>query len=444
MGKLTARLIKYFIGTISFVILICFTASSIFLSLVYTNMQYASLKTAAKAIHSSIINENLSSDIASDYQISSAVLVKDGSVHTLTATKMGMMPLIRNMNFLGLSEKGRYRNQMNEEFIYYKYSSDIGDIIVLRNNNFSETYLKTTYIILLIIFFIALIISIPIVAYLGKKLTKPILKLQKVSLDITHGKYDIDINVNTKDEIEDLAQSLKFMADTIERKTKMQRDFIANVSHDFKTPLSIIRNYSEAIKDNIIGEEDRKSFSEEIMKEVDRLNLLVMDILQLSKLQGGNEILKRECFNLSEFLLSFQNTFKMLTAGKNIDLKIDVPHLDFEVDGDVNYLYRVVYNLIDNAIKFSGENSEVIVKAREIEDGIKISVIDYGEGIENSYIDDIWNRYYKNNKSGGMGLGLAICSEILKLHGFDYGVNSEPGVKTEFYFIVSNCRGKSS
>lgn len=399
-------------------------------------MQYSTLKSAAEEIYIDIKDGDLSSDITSKYQISSAMLVENGMVQPLTSTRMGMMPMIKNMDYLNLPEKGKYKNPMNEEFIYYKYSTDIGDIIVLQNNSFSGAYLKTTYIILMLIFLVALIISIPIVAYLGKKITKPILKLQKASLDITHGNFDIDVNVSTRDEIEELSKSLRFMADTIESKTTMQRDFIANVSHDFRTPLSVIRNYTEAIKDNIVDERDKREFLEEIIKEVDRLNLLVMDILQLSKLQGGNNILKKEYFRLSEFLGSFYNTFKILSDNKNINLKINVTSADFDVYADAGYLYRVIYNFIDNAIKFSKDNSTVEVEARKVEEGIKVSVIDHGDGIESSYVEDIWHRYYKNNQSGGMGLGLAICSEILKLHEFQYGVESEPGVETEFYFVI--------
>jgi signal transduction histidine kinase len=437
MGKLTMRLIKYFIGIISFVSIVCFAASSIFLSTIYTNMQYLNMKEASDIIYENLKAGKEYADILSEYQITNAFLSKEGKINSIMPNKMGNMFMMRNNNFSNLSEKGKYKNGMNEEFLYYKKSTDIGDIILLRNNRFSAEYMNSAYIILAVIFISAVIISVPIVSALGKKLTRPILKLQKAAMDITKGNFNIDVKVDTKDEIQELSNNIKDMAETIEKKTVMQRDFIANVSHDFKTPLSVIRNYSEAIYDDLLEEEDKKQYLKEIIHEVDRLNVLVMDILQLSKLQGGKvDILKKEQFNLSDFLFDFKNTFKIQLQNKNITFNIQVKDSSSDILADRNYLYRVVYNFIDNAIKFSNENGVVELCAEEEDNSIRVSVKDNGIGIDKNYIEDIWERYYKNKESGGMGIGLAICSEVLKLHDFEYGVVSKKGEMTEFYFIV--------
>lgn len=438
MGKITLRLIKYFISIILFVIIFCFIASSIFLSFIYINMQYTELKTASNKIYEAIRDGEQYLDIVSQYQIASGVIVKDGEAIALTSTKMGTMSILRNTNFQSLGEKGKLTSHMDEEFLYYKSQTDIGDIILFYNNRFSIGYMKYTYIILSIIFLVALIISIPMVAIVGKGITKPIIKLQKVALDITEGKFDIDVEVETKDEIEELSKSIKYMAKVIEKKNTMQREFIANVSHDFKTPLSVIRNYSEAIGDDILGDTEKKDYLQQIIKEVDRLNILVMDILELSKLQGKSNILNKKYFNLSEFLLDFKRTFKMQLQLKNIQLSIKVMNPSIEILADSNYLYRVIYNFIDNAIKFSKDGEYVQIEAVEVDEGIKISVIDNGIGIDPKYIEEIWQRYYNNKKSGGIGLGLAICSEILKLHNFRYGVISKVEQNTEFFFVVPN------
>lgn len=437
MGKLTMRLIKYFIGIISFVSIVCFASSSIFLSTIYTNMQYLNMKEASNMVYESLKAGKEYSDILSEYQITNAFLLKEGKINSIMPNKMGNMFMMRNYNLSNLSEKGKLKNGMNDEFLYYKKNTDIGNIILLRNNRFSVEYMTSALIILAIIFVSAVIISIPIVSMLGKKLTRPILKLQKAARDITKGNFNIDVEVDTKDEIQELSNNIKDMADTIEKKSVMQRNFIANVSHDFKTPLSVIRNYSEAIYDDILQEEDKKEYLKEIMHEVDRLNVLVMDILQLSKLQGGKvDILKKEQFSLSDFLLDFKNTFKIQLQKKNIKFNIQFKGCSSDIFADRNYLYRVIYNFIDNAIKFSHENGSIELRAEEKDTSIRVSVIDNGIGIDKNYIEDIWERYYKNKESGGMGIGLAICSEILKLHNFEYGVISEKGEKTEFYFIV--------
>lgn len=433
MGKLTLRLIKYFIGIISFVSIVCFLSSSIFLSFIYTNMQYSEMKDASNKIYENMMKGDEYSDILTEYQISSAFILKDGKISSITSTKKGNMPIRR---FHMLLEKGRYKGPMGEEFLYYKNSTNMGDIILLRNNRFSVEYMKSTYIILSLIFLIAVIISIPIVSMMGKRLTKPILKLQKASLDITKGNFDIDVDVDTNDEIQELSKSLRFMASVIEKKNAMQRDFIANVSHDFKTPLSVIRNYSEAIYDDILEEKDKKQYLKEIIQEVDRLNLLVMDILQLSKLQGGTDLLKKEYFNLSDFLWDFRSTFRIQLQNKKIKFDIEVQDSPIEILADRNYLYRVVYNFIDNAIKFSNEEGVIELRAIENEEEIRICIRDNGIGIDDKYIDDIWQRYYKNKESGGMGIGLAICSEILRLHDFKYGAISEISQGAEFFFLI--------
>ncbi|MFA6941411.1 MAG: HAMP domain-containing sensor histidine kinase [Clostridiaceae bacterium] len=434
MGKLTLRLIKHFIAIISFVIIVCFISSSIFLSYIYTNMEYSQLETASNKIYEAMKKGEEYSDVVSEYQIASAFLVKDKEITVLTAAKMGIMSMTKNIDMNNLPQKGKYIGSNKEELLYYKKSSDMGDIVIIQNNRFSNAFLKAMYIILSVIFLIALLIAIPIVALLGKKITNPIIKLEKASLDITQGKFDIDVDVNTKDEIEQLSKSLKIMADTIEKKNDLQREFIANVSHDFKTPLSVIRNYSEAIYDDILDEKGKKEYLKGIIKEVDRLNYLVMDILQLSKLQGGGDILKKEHFNISEFLLSFKNSFNIQMQQKKLNFNIVIPASNIEIYGDERYLYRVIYNFIDNAIKFTGELGFIELYGKEIGEEIQIGVKDNGIGIDEKYLDDIWQRYYKNKISGGMGLGLAICSEILNLHGFKYGVSSKVGKGTEFYF----------
>jgi len=436
MGKLTKRLIKYFIGVITVVIVFCFLSVSIFLSFFYNSMQYNDLKIASSEMYDAIKSGSEYSDIVAEYEISSAVLLDEGEVKNLTSAKMGTMSIIKNASQNEFSVKGKYATPMGEEFLYYNNKTDVGDIILLKKNSFSAEYMRTTYIILSLIFLVALLISIPIVSILGRRLTKPIIKLQKASLDITKGNFNIDVDINTQDEIEDLAKGIKVMAETIEKKNTMQRDFIANVSHDFKTPLSVIRNYSEAIYDDILKEDEKKEFAKEIIKEVDRLNVLVMDILELSKLQGNTNILKMEYFNLSEFLLDFKRSFKMKLDSKNITLNIKSLDCNVEILADSNYLYRVVYNFIDNGIKFSKESTSIDFYATDEGEDIKISVRDKGIGIDNNYIDDIWKRYYKNKKSGGMGLGLAICSEILDLHNFRYGVISKSEEGSEFFFFI--------
>lgn len=438
MGKLTKRLIKYFTGIISIVGLTCIILSSIFLSVIYTDIQYRDMKEASERLHQAVANGSQYSDIISDYQITNAFLIADGKITSLTSGGMGMSMSgnMANLDFEGLNEKGKLETMRGGEFLYYRYSTDIGSIVVIQNNRFSSDYMVYTYIILAVIFIIALLLSIPVSAYLGKKITKPVIELQKASMEITRGKFDMDVEVDTGDEIQDLAESLKIMAYSLEQKFIMQRDFIANVSHDFKTPLSVIRNYSEAICDGLADEKASKRYSGEIISEVDRLNSLVTELLELSKLQSGKEVLVKERFSLREFMQGFGTAFEMQLGQKNVKMDINLPEGDIEILADRKYLHRVLYNFLDNAIKYCGTCSEISLNAVRTAAGIKVSVKDNGPGIEPVFLEHIWERYYKGARSGGMGLGLAISSELLKLHGFSYGVDSKLGKGSEFYFII--------
>lgn len=436
MKKITAKLIKYFMSIITIVIFICFIFTSIFLSKFYVNMQYKELRNTAENIYNSLKSNSQISNVSFSTQVSGVILIKDNSITPLTQSKMGIMPFLKTIDINNLQEKGKFLTPMNEEFLYYNYPSDIGNIVVLQNNKFSSNYLNVVYIILSSVFLLALILSIPLISILGKNFTKPILQLQKASLDISEGNFDFDININTKDEIENLSHSIKTMASSLKKKYNLQRDFVANVSHDFKTPLSIIRNYSEAIYDNIIDEEEKKSYAKDIIEEVDRLNGLVLDLIELSKLQGDSYTLTKDYFNLNEFLTEFIHTFRAIVSNKNIKLIVSSPNI--EVNADPKYIHRVLYNFIDNAIKFSFNSSNIEITVSLIKEGAKISVKNYGIGISENMLDGVWNRYYKHSESGGMGIGLAICAEILKKHNFSYGVTSIPNSETEFYFVIPN------
>lgn len=429
MDKITLKLIKYFMLIITLIIGIFIIVSSIFLSKFYLKQQYDALHSSAKELYSSLNNNKLITDTNF-----SAILIKDNTITPLTNGKMGMMPFLRSASDNSFKVNGVFKNGMGSEFLYYKLQTEKGDIIVFQSNKYSSEFLKAVYIILFIIFIFAIIFSIPLISFIGKKFTNPILKLEKVASSISKGNFDVVCNIKTNDEIETLSISLMKMASDLKKKYQLQRDFVANVSHDFKTPLSVIRSYSEAINDGLVDEKNTKKYSGEIIKEVDRLNTLVVDLLQLSKLQDGVYSLNRQFISIPKFVNECVNLFKPITLQKFIVIDIYIKPL--EIYADEKYLQRVLYNFIDNAIKFSHPNSKIEVSTYDEPKFIKLSVKDYGIGIEPSSLEDIWDKYYKNSQSGGMGLGLPICREILKMHGFEYGAISSPQNGTEFYFLI--------
>lgn len=429
MNKITVKLIKYFAFIIALIIAICLIASSVFLSKFYLKSQYNVLESSAKEIYESLNT----GDSITDINIS-AILIKDSSITPLTAGKMGVMPFLRSATINDFETKGIFKNGMGTEFLYYKLSTDIGDIVVFQNNNYSSNYLNVVYIVLFFIFISAVILSIPLISFIGRKFTKPILELEKVASSISKGNFDVECSVETNDEIETLSNSLMKMAGDLKKKYQLQRDFIANVSHDFKTPLSVIRSYSEAISDGLLDDTSTIHYADEMIKEVDRLNALVMDLLQLSKLQDGAYSLNKELIILSDLVEDCVNQFNPIMNKKGISIITSIEPL--QINADRRSLQRVLYNFIDNAIKFSYEDSKIEIYTSDKKNSIKLSVKDYGRGIESHLLDEIWDKYYKNSESGGMGLGLPICREILKMHDFEYGAASSVESGTEFYFFI--------
>lgn len=429
MDKITIKLTKYYMLIITSIVAISLITSSIFLSKFYLKLQYDSLQSAAEGISDSLS----ANDEITDANVS-AILIKDNNITPLTRGKMGIMQFLQSEPENSFKTKGIFKNGKGEEFLYYKLQTDMGDIVVFQSNKYSSDYLKVVYMVLFFIFILSILISIPLISFVGKKFTKPILKLQKVASSISKGNFDVDCTVETNDEIETLSNSLNEMASELKKKYQLQRDFIANVSHDFKTPLSVIRSYSEAVSDGMVDENDAKKYAGEIIKEVDRLNSLVIDLLQLSKLQDGAYSLSKDFINLSHLANECVNEFTPIVNKKNLSFDLSIEPV--EIYGDRKYLHRVLYNFIDNAIKFSVEGSKIEIYTTAANDTLKLSVKDYGVVIEKHLLEDIWDKYYKNSQSGGMGLGLPICREILKIHGFEYGVNSSEADGTEFYFII--------
>lgn len=168
ISKITFKFIKYFILIITIVVMLCFIASSIFLSKFFITMEYNSLKYSAQEIYSSLKKDPGNIDISTTSPVSNAILIKNDLVTPLTHSKMGMMPFLKSFDYNNLQEKGKFKNPMNEEFLYYKYPTALGDIVVLKSNKFSSDYLHVVYVLLLLVFIIAILLSLPLISYMGK------------------------------------------------------------------------------------------------------------------------------------------------------------------------------------------------------------------------------------------------------------------------------------
>lgn len=296
---------------------------------------------------------------------------------------------------------------------------------------------KQLVFVLIIVLILAFMISYTI----SKKICKPIEKITDTSKKISKGNYDVIFETNSDiEEINELEHTLNNMTIELSKTENLRRELLANVSHDLKTPLTLIKANAEMVRDlTYKNKEKRENSLNTIMDEVDRLNLLVEDILDLSKMQSNAVSLEIEQFNLNVVINSIINKFNILCEKDGYEINYEGN--DVLVFADKKKMEQVIYNLINNAINYTGKDKNIFIKLKDKEDYVRVEVIDTGKGIDTEDIEYIWDKYYKVDKkykrvTYGTGLGLSIVKNTLELHNFKYGVDSKKGIGTTFYFEI--------
>lgn len=292
---------------------------------------------------------------------------------------------------------------------------------------------------------ISLIIACCISIYLSTRITRPIRKINATAQRLAQGEYGIVFRGGHYTELNNLADNLTGASIELEKSLMLQKDLIANVSHDLRTPLTMIKSYAEMIRD-ISGDnpDKRNEHLEVIIEETDRLNSLVGDLLTVSRLQSGKMVLEISEFSLTDAVRSIINTYKVMEVEQDYRIEFNCS-TDFIVRGDEEKLKQVVANLISNAVKFCGDDRLVTVSLRKRGKYVQFRVKDSGPGIPPEDLNHVWERYYRSSSnmvraSEGTGLGLAICKEILSLHKTDFGVSSTLGEGSEFWFDAELVR----
>ncbi len=274
------------------------------------------------------------------------------------------------------------------------------------------------------------------------RISDPIIRMNKAAKELPQGKFNNTVGELDYAEIKQLSETLTCASKEIAKSDDLRRELTANISHDLRTPLTMIKAYAEMIRD-LSGDnpEKRERHLKIIIDETDRLSSLVNDILDLSKLEAGVADTDKQLFNFGERLTGVVQRFDILREdGIVIELHAGA---NIPVEADPLKLEQVVYNLINNAVTYVGEDNTVIVRLYRTTNGtVRFEVTDHGDGIPQENLPYIWDRYYKASERGkthkrakmGSGIGLSIVKNILELHGFEYGVDSEVGVGSTFWF----------
>lgn len=306
--------------------------------------------------------------------------------------------------------------------------SEIQDTI----NNF----LNILYITCIIIFGLSLIILLVFTT----TVYFPLKKITAAANQYAEGNLKHKLTLHTQDEMGYLAATLNYMSDELDKMEEYQKNFIANVSHDFRSPLTSIKGYLEAILDGTIPPDMQEKYLTRVISETERLNKLTQGLLTLNNLDSKG-YLSRNNFDINRVIKDTAASFEGTCNAKNIVLDLTFSHNIIMVYADLGKIQQVLYNLIDNAIKFSHPNSVIYIQATIKYEKVFVSVKDTGIGIPKNNLKKIWERFYKSDSSRGKdkrgtGLGLSIVKEIIQNHGETIDVISTEDVGTEFIFTL--------
>ena len=289
-----------------------------------------------------------------------------------------------------------------------------------------------------VILLFACIVSI----ILSSHIANPLVQISKNTKSLIKGEFNMTIRPGEYDEIKTLTENLNAASAELSKTETLRNDLMANVSHDLKTPLTMIKAYAEMIRD-LSGDnpEKREKHLKVIIDETDRLTLLVNDILNLSKLESGVAEINLSVFDFSQLLQDIISRFSQLNVTNDYTVTLEAEE-NIEIKADQQKIEQVVYNLVNNAINYIGEDRVVVVRLHKTENGAaRFEVSDHGMGIPEEQIPYIWERYYKVDRSEnykrvikGTGLGLSIVKEIFTVHGFPFGCDSVVGQGSTFWF----------
>ena len=349
-----------------------------------------------------------------------------------------------------------FNDYLNENSITVAVPIKNGQIIegvVLLHSpvKYMSSALKSGIYTLIFSILVALILASISAVWLSISFTKPLNKIRDTTAELAKGNYEVTTQVKQSDEIGELAKSIDKLALQLdksskesERFEKMRQNFIANISHELRTPITVIRGSIEAICDGIISDpEQLKDYNEQILSDSIHLQRLVNDLIDLTKLQNTDFSIDKSTINLFEIINDAVRSMKQISTKKGVKINFSAENAIEEnrylFVGDYQRIRQMIIIVLDNAIKFSNENQKVDILLKKENKKYELKICDSGRGIDPENIGEIFNRYHKSNteeNKNGMGLGLAIAKEIALRHNIEIFVKSVPNIKTIFTFLI--------
>lgn len=348
----------------------------------------------------------------------------------------------------GLYELGNLDGYYDKNCFYFLLETSINDenfyLMAGSRTNHLVSYMTVIIIVYLVSAAIIMSVALTIVYTSSKRLLMPIKEMTIAARCFGDGDFKAKLNIADENELGFLANSLNEMAASLEEIEKSRKSFIANVSHELKTPMTTIGGFIDGILDGTIPPDQHKRYLRIVSKEVSRLSRLVRSMLNISKFEAGELTLSTKDFDMLLLIIQTLMNFEKRIEEKHIDIQgLDTDA--FLVNGDPDLIQQVVYNLVENAVKYVNEDGYIRFGFEENKDGMCIiSIQNSGDGLTEYEISKVFDRFYKTDESrgidpGGVGLGLSIVSSIIKLHNGTIIVKSEPKHFTEFSFSLKKA-----
>ena len=427
-----------------------------FLDGTYKNNKIAYLKDTAALIDEGIQNDDILS-VLEDISFSNEVCVRvitdavgfttyqDASSCALGKLSSKQLNKIATTTFDNGGEALFDSNSSNikNAYIYSKLSkvNDENVLIMLSTSIMPlQSTIDTMYDQFNIIIIVVVIATILLALCLSSLIVKPIKKIEMEATNLPSGKYDHKLVKTDAKEIENLNNTLARANEEIIKADVARKELIGNVSHDLRTPLTMIVGYGEMIRD--FPEENNAENINVIINEAKRLSTLVDDLLDLSKVESGKIEFHNKDIKISDLLGSVYDQFEPYCKANNIELVLNVEDSDVVVNVDDNRLKQVLHNFMSNALNYNdAKDTKIIIGEEKVDGAYRIYVYDNGSGVKEEDKDKIWNRYYKVDKEHkrshiGSGIGLSLCKDILDKMGYKYGVDSVYKEYSKFYFDI--------
>lgn len=347
-------------------------------------------------------------------------------------------PFLKEKYFQGPMPKGMGR--IDESVIYVRIvqKADGSKVVLMLNSTITpvNATVDTLRVQLVYVTIITILLALGLALFVSKRISRPIIKINHSAKELAKGNYETTFEGRGYLEIAELNDTLNYAAKELSKVEGLRRELIANISHDLRTPLTMITGYGEVMRD-LPGENTPENI-QIIIDEARRLTTLVNDIMDISKFRSGTQSLTTERFNLTKSVEEILLRYNKLTEQDGYKLKFSSSG-DAWVKADPVKISQVLYNLINNAITYTGPDKTVTIVQSNKGEHVKIEIIDSGEGIEEELLPLIWDRYYKADKAHkraaiGTGLGLSIVKTILDMHRAEYGVISKNGQGSIFWF----------